>query len=48
MSNNEKYSESLIKNSEKLITVTTQLLNMENIKYFPIVINNKLQIDNII
>lgn len=48
MSDNEKYSESLIQNSEKLITVTTQLMNQENIKYFPVIVDNKLNINNII
>ena len=48
MSDNEKYSESLIQNSDKLITITTQLVDLENIKYFPIVIDNTLQINNLI
>ncbi len=47
MSENDKYSENLIKNSDKLITVTTQLLNLENIKNFPIVVDNWLQIQNL-
>lgn len=46
MSDNKKYSESLINNSDKLITVTTQLLGLENIKYYPIVIDSWLQINN--
>ena len=33
MSDNDKYSESLIKNSDRLLTVTTQLLDLDNIKY---------------
>ena len=47
MSENEKYSEQLIKNSEKLITVTTQLINLENIKQFSTIITNLLQIQNL-
>ena len=46
MSDNNKYSENLIKNSDKLITVTTQLVSLENIKHFPVIIDNKLNINN--
>ena len=48
MSDNEKYSESLINNSDKLLTITTQLLDLENIKYYPIIIDSGLQINNVI
>lgn len=46
MSDNNKYSENLIKNSDKLITVTTQLVSLENIKHFPAIIDNRLNINN--
>lgn len=47
MSKNEKYAESLIKNSDKLLAVTTQLVALENIKYFPIIIDDRVQINNL-
>lgn len=47
MSDNEKYTESLINKSDKLITITTQLLDYENIKQFPIIIDKYLNIQNI-
>ena len=47
MSDNEKYPESLINKSDKLITVTTQLLDYENIKQFPVVIDKYLKVQNI-
>ena len=47
MSDNEKYTESLINKSDKLITITTQLLDYENIKQFPIVIDKYLKVQNI-
>lgn len=47
MSRNNKYSESLINNSDKLLAITTQLLSLENIKYFPVIIDNNLQIKNL-
>ena len=46
MSDNERYSESLIKNSDKLLTITTQLLDYENIKFFPVIIDKFLRIRN--
>ena len=48
MSNNNKHSETLIKNSDKLLAVTTQLLDFENIKYFPVIIDSWLQINNLL
>ena len=48
MSDNDKYSESLIKNSDRLLTITTQLLDLDNIKYYPVVVNSWLKINNFI
>ena len=47
MSDNEKFAESLIKNSDKLLTITTQLLDYENIKNFPVIIDKYLKIKNL-
>jgi hypothetical protein len=47
MSDNEKYPESLINKSDKLLTITTQLLDYENIKQFPVVIDKYLKLQNI-
>ena len=44
MSDNKKYSESLIKKSDKLLAITTQLLDYENIKFFPVIIDKFLNI----
>jgi|GEM_PF-753707 hypothetical protein len=47
MSDNNKYVQKLISNSDKLLTTTTQLVDPSNIKKFPIIIGNNLEISNI-
>ncbi len=47
MSENNKYVENLISNSDRLLTTTTQLVSPQNIKKFTTIINPKLQILNI-
>ena len=43
MSNNNKYVQELINNSEKLITTTTQLISPEKIKMFSTVMSKKIE-----
>ncbi|MCK9466717.1 MAG: FG-GAP-like repeat-containing protein [Candidatus Absconditabacterales bacterium] len=43
MSDNNKYIQKLINNSEKLITTTTQLTNPENIKMFSVIMSKKIE-----
>lgn len=47
MSDNNKYVQKLISNSDKLLTTTTQLIDPDNIKNFPIIIGKKLKISNL-
>jgi hypothetical protein len=46
MSDNNKYVQNLINNSEKLITTTTQLINPENIKMFSVIMSKKIEFIN--
>jgi len=46
MSDNNKYVEMLISNSDKLLAATTQLINPNNIKKFPVIISDDLKILN--
>jgi hypothetical protein len=47
MSENNKYIENLINNSEKLLATTTQLTMPDKIKKFGLITDYKLQISNI-
>jgi len=47
MSENDKYIQDLINNSDKLLTTTTQLVSPTNIKKFTTIIDSKLQVSNI-
>jgi len=47
MSENNKYVQDLISNSEKLLTTTTELVSPSNIKKFTTIVDHKLQISNI-
>lgn len=46
MSDNNKYIEKLINNSEKLLAATTQLVSTDKIKKYNVIFNDKIQIDN--
>ncbi|HRX63772.1 MAG TPA: hypothetical protein P5060_01570 [Candidatus Absconditabacterales bacterium] len=46
MSDNNKYAEDLINKSDKLIGVTSQLVDTKNIKRFPIILDKYLNISN--
>ncbi len=47
MSDNKKYIQKLINNSDKLITSTTQLISPENVRKFPTILSKNLKFINI-